>query len=274
MEESPTFSKRKEKKFLVNFDQIQELKKLIQDKKTKFLPDHLAKDTKFTSIENIYFDAPNFSSYHDSILKSVGRFKMRIRSYSQNDVSEDRVFIEIKAKDEGETLKKRVAFKRSWLDKFISDGYYPIDEFISLNEGKKLKKLKEHIKYISHLIINLGYAPVLKSSYVRYAYKIKSSNTVRITIDDELKFTPLMDHYPLEIPYKESFGANQYIVEIKYVDKGGLEEISDIMQILGEPAKFSKYCFGVYRLHQAHLPVTESREIPINQVTLPHAQLI
>ena len=145
MEESPTFSKRKEKKFLVNFDQIQELKKLIQDKKTKFLPDHLAKDTKFTSIENIYFDAPNFSSYHDSVLKSVGRFKMRIRSYSQNDVSEDRVFIEIKAKDEGAPLKKRVAFKRSWLDKFISDGYYPIDEFISLNEGKKLKKLKEHI---------------------------------------------------------------------------------------------------------------------------------
>lgn len=274
MDESPTFSKRKEKKFLVDYSQIQELKKLIQAKKSKFQTDHLAKDTKFTSIENIYFDAPNLSSYHDSISKSSGRFKMRIRSYSQNDVKNDQVFIEIKAKDEGATLKKRIAFKRDWLEKFIADGYYPVEEFIELNKDKNLVKLKENIKYISHLIFNLRYQPVLKSNYVRYAYKIKGSKTVRITIDDELSYTPLLDHYPLETPYKENFGSNQYIVEIKYVGSEGLEEISDIMEILGGPAKFSKYCFGVYSLHKAQLPATESIEIPFHERALPHAQLI
>jgi len=272
MEESPTFSKRKEKKFLVNYDQIQSLKRLIQAKKTKFLTDHLAKNTKFTSIENIYFDAPNLTSYHDSIKKSGGRFKMRIRSYSQNDIKEDRVFLEIKAKDEGATLKKRVAFKRDWLVKFFIDGYYPLEEFLEINNGKE--KALNTIKYISHLVLNLGYRPVLKSNYVRYAYKIKGSNTIRITIDDELKYTPLIDHFPLELPYKEHFGSNQYIVEIKYVGKEGLEEISDIMKILGEPAKFSKYCFGIYGLHKASLPATESGEMPVNQVRIPHAELI
>lgn len=274
MEESPTFNKRKEKKFLVTYDQIQKLKVLIQAKKTKFLTDHLAKDTKFTSIENTYFDAPNFSSYHDSILKSDGRFKLRIRSYSQNDVKEDTVFFEIKEKDQGQTLKKRVAFKKEWLDKFIHDGYYPLEEFIALNKGKKTKKIKKNIKFISHLIFNLGYRPVLKSSYVRYAYKIKGKETIRITIDDELKYAPLLDRYPLDVPYKENFTRNNYIVEIKYVVSEGLDEINDIMEILGESAKFSKYCFGVYGLHKAKLPATESRELPFHQANLPHAQLI
>jgi len=272
VKESPTFSKRKEKKFLVNYDQIQSLKRLIQAKKTKFLTDHLAKNTKFTSIENIYFDAPNLASYHDSIKKTGGRFKMRVRSYSQNDIKEDRVFLEIKTKDEGETLKKRVAFKRDWLDKFVVSGYYPLEEFLEINDGKT--KALNTIKYITHLVLNQDFRPVLKSNYVRYAYKIKGSNTVRITIDDELEYMPLIDQFPLKLPYKEHFNHDQYIVEIKYVGKKGLNEISDIMEILGEPTKFSKYCFGIYGLHKASLPAPESRKMALNEINLPHAQLI
>ncbi|RLA60403.1 MAG: hypothetical protein DRQ88_12605 [Epsilonproteobacteria bacterium] len=271
MVESATFAKRKEKKFIVSYDQMRDLKRLIKLKKNKFLTDHLEQNTKFTIIENTYFDSPSMSSYHESIQKSAGRFKMRIRSYLQNNVREDRIFLEIKAKDEGATLKKRVAFKKEWLDKFIADGQYPLDEFLKLNKEKNPVKVKENIKYISHLILNLHYRPVLKSNYVRYAYKIKGSKTIRITIDDELQFTPLLKKYPLEIPYKEHFDENKYIVEIKYVEKECLQEISDIMDILGRPAKFSKYCFGIYGLHKAQIPARESRN---QRNYIPHTQLI
>jgi len=266
MKESATFAKRKEKKFVVNFKQIQDLKKLIEENKKKFLTDHLSRETKFTFIENTYFDAPSYPSYHQSIKKLSKRFKLRIRAYSQDNKKDNLVFFEIKGKEDGQTLKNRVAFKSSWVDQYLADGIYPVKEFIELNKGKQSEKALETLSQIDYLVRGLGYSPVLKSSYVRYAYKIKDVKTIRITIDDNLAYKPLAKNYPLELPYKESITKDQYIVEVKYKASEKLDEITEILSILGNSAKFSKYCFGVYSAHKNLVPVRESQQLNISPI--------
>jgi hypothetical protein len=245
--ENGTFFRRKEKKFLVESKTYFTLKKIFDEPKGKFKRDHLASKTEFTYIENIYLDSPDLNSYHQSIIDHSDRFKLRIRSYSQDFVrDDDRIFFEVKGKENEATVKKRVAFKFEWLDRFLVDGAYPIDDFVFLNEDKEPTKSLEIVSYISRLIRNFKYKPILSSNYLRYAYKLRGTKDIRITIDRDLKFNPLVKDLRVELPYAGVFSGNQFIFEIKYLDEEMLSKIPEIMNLLGQTCKFSKYNYGIY----------------------------
>ena len=245
--ENGTFFKRKEKKYLVDSKIFFSLKKIFEDTNGIFKRDHFSSGTEFTYIENIYFDSPDLNSYHQSIREAPERFKLRIRRYAQDFVKDDnRIFFEIKGKENEATVKKRVAFKFDWLDKFLKDGTYPIGDFVILNEDKKPKKSIEIISSIYRLIRDLNYYPVLFSSYVRHAYKLRGTKDIRITIDQDLTFNPLVKDLRVELPYPRAISVNQYIVEIKYLSEEILLNISEIINLLGQSDKFSKYNYGIY----------------------------
>jgi hypothetical protein len=246
-QESITFFKRKEKKFIIDSKTFFSLKRIFEDPSGKFSRDHLDLDTSFTFIENIYLDSPNLNSYHQSIKDDSNRFKLRIRSYAQDfQKKDDVVFLEIKSKELNETIKKRVVIKRAWLEGFLRNGTLPEGDFFSLNLDKKPKKSLEIINYIYSLIKNLGYQPVLSSSYIRYSYKLNGTKVLRITIDSDLNFHPLKRDLNILLPYTESILQNQFVVEIKYLNEENLLSIPVIMSLLGASNKFSKYNFGIY----------------------------
>lgn len=248
LEESITFFKRKEKKFIIDSKTFSNLKEIFDGPNSNFKTDHLDKETDFTFIENIYFDSPDLNSYHQSLKGDENRFKLRLRKYAQDfKKADDRIFFEIKSKENGETVKKRVAFKSEWLDSFLKNGNFPEGEFALLNSDKKPQKSLKIIGLIYDLIKDLKYRPVLTSNYIRYAYKLKGSKSIRITIDRDLNFKSLVNDLPVLIPYQESIQKHQYIVEIKYLADELLLEISNVIDLLGQSNKFSKYSYGIYQ---------------------------
>ncbi len=245
--EDGTFFKRKEKKILVDSNTFFTLKKNFENPNGKFKRDHFSPGTEVTYIENIYLDSPDLNSYHQSLEENPERFKLRIRSYSQDFVrDDDRIFFEVKGKENGETVKKRVAFKFDWLLNFLQIGTYPIEDFILLNKDKKPKKSFEIASFIYRLIRDHNYKPVLSSSYIRYAYKLRDRKDIRITIDRDLKFNPLVNDLRVKLPYSGSISTNQFIVEIKYINEEILLNLPEIMNFLGQSSKFSKYNYGIY----------------------------
>lgn len=245
--EGNTFGKRYEKKYIVKKDVLTQFFKDHHEKITKdFSTDHYDQKSQFTIVNNIYFDSPGLNSYHDSIAKLPERHKLRIRSYAQNGVKEEFIFFEIKAKKEKQTIKTRIVMKEDWLNTFLEVGELPTRPLINLNAHQSKEKTLEIADQLSYFIHTLKYRPVIKSSYKRFAYKLRASGKLRLTVDTDLVISacsdkPICPHFE----YLKMIDTDEMIVEVKYKDKEVLERLKDLKLILGESTSFSKYCFGI-----------------------------
>lgn len=258
--ESLTFSKRKEKKFIIDGEAFIKLKAILDDPQGIFKKDYPDKNTDLTHIENIYFDSPDLKSYHLSATGDESRFKFRVRSYSQND---DLLYLEIKSRNDGQTTKERVVFRKIWMKEFLANGSFPEESFILLNSDKPSIKSLEILKSLSRIIHDSNFNPVLKTNYTRFAYKVRKLKSIRITIDKNLNFTSLTNNLQVEIPYESTILPDQYIVEVKYLSDEDLLRIPQVMEFLTTPKRFSKYCFGLYKesLKRRSYTATESTEL-------------
>ncbi len=258
--ESPTFSKRKEKKFIIDREAFLKLKSIFDDPQGIFKKDYPDKNSDLTHIENIYFDSSNLKSYHLSATGDESRFKFRVRSYSQN---EDLVYLEIKSRNDGQTTKERVVFRKIWMEEFLTNGSFPEESFVLLNSDKPPIKSLEILKSLSTLIHDLNFRPVLRTNYTRYAYKLRKFKSIRITIDKNLNFASLTNDLKVEVPYESTILPDQYIVEVKYLSDEDLLRIPQVMEFLTTPKRFSKYCFGLYNeyLKRRSSPATESTDM-------------
>ncbi len=227
MTEGKTFNKRFEKKYLVPKESVADL--FAENTLEEFVADHYSPNTEYTLIENTYFDSPKLDSYNQSMDKIPERIKLRIRSYAQDGKKEKFVFIEIKSKKDKATIKQRIVFKEEWLKKFLETGNCNMASLYELNAGKKKKKILETFNKIHNLIHQSKYRPVLKSSYKRFAFKLKDDDTVRITVDSNLNFHPLVSFKRPAKEYKKSIKKEQVIVEIKYQNKTSLERVGNLL---------------------------------------------
>ncbi len=248
--EGLTFGSRFEKKFIVNRIALTDyLAQNELDFYQKFDTDHYDKKSKFTLVHNIYFDSPHLNSYHDSLLKAPHRLKMRIRSYAQDGNSEEFLFLELKKKNQGETQKKRIAFRKEWLDPFLlSRNFIPIKDIVELNSHQRRGETLSIVDQLSFLVHQLQYRPVISSNYKRFAYKLKNSQKFRLTIDVDLTIKRLCPEIHTHLSYDNIISSSDAIVEVKYKQKESTSEILEkFSNLLGEGQSFSKYCFGVYQ---------------------------
>jgi SPX domain protein involved in polyphosphate accumulation len=255
-----TFGRRYEKKFVVDEKIIRDFAvKPDSDFAKKFIFDNNRDDSIYTIIENIYFDSHDLHSYNDSMEKKKERHKMRVRYYAQDGLPESNLFLEIKSSVEKETIKNRVKLKKSWLRRLLAYEEIPMEKILKINANKTPEEIKQFIQQVDYFTKDLGYKPMLKSSYMRFAFKLKETDKVRITMDRDLKFTRLNFSVDPEIPYEKSILDNEVIVEVKIGDPKYSDLVKFFKEHFGSSRGFSKYCYGIN--HTKHRFLAKDREL-------------
>lgn len=210
------FFKRVEKKYIINQNQYQILKEILDN---KMVEDEHGKST----ICNIYFDTDNYELIRHSITKPVYKDKIRLRSYNV-PTQADNVFLEIKRKYDKVVSKRRITIK-------LSD-YYKMN----LNNPKEQieKELAYYFKFYK-------LTPKVYLSYLRTAYYDKENKDFRITFDSNI----IARTYDLKLEsgnYGESIlPKGQYIMEIKTLNSIPLWLVRYLNDLKIVPGSFSKY---------------------------------
>lgn len=185
--------KRIEKKYLLTEEEYQELFKRISE---ALKPDKYHEST----ICNIYYDSENNDLLINSIEKPIFKQKVRLRSYKVPKLSDD-VFLEIKSK-----YKKVVGKRRTKLK---------LKEFRKYEQTGKFDKSNQIMKEIDYLFNLYDLKPAYFVAYDRKSYVGKDNESLRITIDTNLRSRK--DHLTLEYGDKgeQYFKDKMYIMEIK-----------------------------------------------------------
>jgi len=170
---------------------------------------------RIPSYQSQYFDDNKLSFYSAHHSGRPNRYKVRIRKYVESNL----LFLEIKHKFKGRTIKKRIT-----VDDFKSTFSSEMNKFITDNNFTKSTLL-----------------PTLENSFHRITLVNKTRNE-RLTFDFDLKFTR-------EDSTKEY--KNLVIAELKQEKIDRLSPFFVMMKNrIIRPYRLSKYCLGAIELYK------------------------
>lgn len=157
-------------------------------------------------IYSVYYDTDNHDVIRQNSSKPVYKEKMRIRSYYDRKDPEDKIFMEIKKKSEGQGNKRRIKLKIKEIEPFVNEGILPeTKDYLSAQVAKELQY---------YLKMNRVH-PALYVQYDRLALFGKEDKNFRMTFDrnvmtrrSNFQFGPSDIDEPL-LP------DGEYIMEIK-----------------------------------------------------------
>lgn len=215
--------------------------------------------TRYSINQTIYLDNRDLDSFQDNMMGVKPRFKVRIRRYNPNGEGWENVaYVELKIKEEdGMTRKLRVRIPESLIDD-VSNGK-PInlnDALVDLNRDVEKTTLWKRVALINSTVLKYGFKKQLVVEYNRRAY---SSNNLRITVDDSLKYHSFKsiekdvlgyiknsEHWKsVAKPTKKLMSNDLLILEVKHEG-----EIPSWLRKLLKESKansvsFSKYCAAI-----------------------------
>ncbi|TSC96038.1 MAG: hypothetical protein Athens101410_191 [Parcubacteria group bacterium Athens1014_10] len=195
---------------------------------------------KFYPVSSLYFDSIGYGCYNEKLYGLKVRRKVRLRSYSRDFREDDKIFLEIKRKDDIVVLKDRVIINkadcRDFLEKKINP--LPLKNF-SLSEQKVLKEIFWFKDYNCLL-------PQTMIIYNRQALEDKLNQGVRVTFDSQIKA------YPNKTSILSKKGVDIFpgkiVLELKCNNTipWWLHRIIQKYQL--NRTTYSKYCWGLYFL--------------------------
>jgi len=128
---------------------------------------------KRTTIQNIYYDTPDFRLIRASIDKPVYKEKLRVRSYGKANEN-GKVFVELKKKYDSVVYKRRIAMSNRAAEMWLtSEAGCATDNQIA-----------EEIEYFRQYY--RGIRPAVFLSYEREAYYMKDGSDFRVTFDEKI----------------------------------------------------------------------------------------
>jgi len=252
-----SFPQRYEYKYVVDLHCASELRSVVR----LFLPpDPYAADRPGFAypICSLYLDTEDMRLYRQSLTGEKTRFKLRLRSYS--DDPDSLVQLEIKRRLDRVVQKRRVALTRRQIDLFAAKSTNGWTNGIPETVLRELERFADHTRLASA-------RPLLKVRYLREAYE-SPAEPLRITFDTEVehalsldwnlcledprwKPTPLPERNAMEpVPQREDRGAF-VIFEIKFTDVFP-SWIQDLVRRFGlEPRSVPKYALSLDELLRA-----------------------
>ncbi len=161
--------RRTEKKYMVTRETYEALLERIGEYVT---PDEYGMST----INNIYFDTPDFRLIRASIEKpTVYKEKLRIRCYG-SPTPETNSFVELKKKYKGVVYKRRVSMPYEKAVAYLCKGEPPPEQTQITNEIDYFMKFYKKLR------------PRVSLFYDRMAFYCKEDRTLRITADTNIRF--------------------------------------------------------------------------------------
>lgn len=171
-------------------------------------------------INNLYFDTPDFSAFHDNTAGVSQRVKHRLRWYGRPFEVINGPALETKVKEN--LLGRKESFP-------LPEGQYSAGKLDGL-----LEQARRHLGYGPEL------QPVLFNSYYR-SYWATPTGRFRITIDSELQFGAYRKQEGQLLPYR----LPAVILELKYEQEDEGESDFIMQHLPFRPTKSSKYVIGV-----------------------------
>ncbi|MBN1391360.1 MAG: polyphosphate polymerase domain-containing protein [Sedimentisphaerales bacterium] len=129
-------------------------------------------------IVSLYLDSDNLQLCRESLSGLLKRFKLRVRSYS--DDADSPRFFEIKRRSNAVIIKSRAAVSDNDVAVLLAGHYVPPLQ----NRGTEVDALKQFQLYMKN--INAG--PKVLIRYMRQAYEGEGENRVRVTFDRQLTY--------------------------------------------------------------------------------------
>ena len=215
-----TVFKRREVKYLLSREQYEQLRLRMEE---YMQLDEFGRHT----INNIYFDTPDFLLIRRSIEKPVYKEKLRLRSYGKVE-KDSKAFVEIKKKYKSVVYKRRISISYD-------------DAMSYLCEGKKVMdtQISHEIDYFMKHYENLQPAVVL--TYERQAFFGKEDPDFRMTFDENI----LWRDYDLSLT-KGVYGTpilseGQVLMEVKAANALPLWLVKIMSDLHIYKTSFSKY---------------------------------
>ncbi|MCF7973948.1 MAG: polyphosphate polymerase domain-containing protein [Phycisphaerae bacterium] len=163
-----------------------ELKYLISESEavaiTEFIKVHMPEDRYsklqpggYYPIVSLYLDSEDLTLCRESLSGKKNRFKLRIRSYSDDE--QYPTFFEIKRRISSVIMKSRAPARHQDVPMLLKGLMLPQQDFRT-----NLEALNQFQLYCSYLTAQ----PAILIRYMRKAYESESENRVRVTFDREL----------------------------------------------------------------------------------------
>jgi hypothetical protein len=204
-------SSRLEYKYLVSNYQLNAVRAAIRPfvKLDRFAQSR--EDNAYT-IRSVYFDTPAMDCYEEKIDGIKIRKKYRIRGYNELD-SEEIIFLEIKRKYRNFISKNRAPLHNGDLEKLFKSR--DIDKYI-LPFGPEGKSYRDAQKFLYHYY-RLKLNPKILIVYEREAFYDRFNDSVRLTLDKNLRSAPFTYHNRLTNGYQlKPALKNHFILELKF----------------------------------------------------------
>jgi hypothetical protein len=243
------YASRYECKYLLSPMIVSELREFIQP---FMAPDRFAalRENYRYPICSLYLDSPDLLLYQQTVGGDKNRFKLRIRTYS--DDSPAPVFFEVKRKTNNIVQKRRARIDRGNAMRFLAErldgfGFHAVPAHAS-----ELEYFTSHMELASA-------RPLIRVRYLREAYESKGGDPIRITLDTELMHcvtfkTDLSHNHGRWV----STPVGGTILEIKFTDRFP-SWIRDLVQVFGlRQQPVPKYVWSVEHM------MLEGRESALN----------
>ncbi len=188
-------------------------------------------------IVSLYLDSKNLQLCRQSLEGQKNRFKLRIRSYT-DDLDYPR-FFEIKRRADNVIIKTRTRVTHRSVAPLISGSSLPLQDYNT--DGETLKQFQLYMASINAM-------PVIQVRYMRRAYEDDSDNRVRITFDRGLAYSvSSMPEVSLNGRGWQRHSLDGVILEIKFTDRypawlGKMAEYFELRQ-----QSVSKYVSSIKR---------------------------
>lgn len=166
--------KRKECKFLINKEQLDNLLKVLEE---NLVYDKYSEGGKYYLIRNIYYDTSDNNCIRKSLFKPQYKEKMRLRKYGYYNDNGKKYYLEIKKKCYGIVSKRRIGLSLDEVNNLVHNHIKPVRETYL---DKQI--INEFIYYLS--INNIKEKVFI--SYERLAFFDPDNPNFRLTIDKNI----------------------------------------------------------------------------------------
>jgi len=173
---------RFEFKYVTNLQILETLRERLADSMT---PDPNVAGDGY-QVNSIYYDTPEFNCYYEKLDGEKRRFKVRARWYGQlvpeTDLSQYKVFVEIKHRNNDMNFKNRVAVSAELLPELVNNQnrLLQLEEVCGNSQIHKAATIK-------HIISQKLFYPTCIVSYHRRPFVCRFNPRLRVTFDTHIR---------------------------------------------------------------------------------------
>jgi len=190
-------------------------------------------------VHSLYLDSDQLATYWATVHCEKQRFKLRVRYY--DDDPESPLFFEIKRRENECVLKQRGAVHRR-AGELLLMGQLPGPEHLITPKLHHLAALQK----FCHLMQQLNAHPTVHVVYSREAWASPQGNSVRVTIDREVRGEPQREAvFSTEMSKPVYPFGQRRVLELKFTDRfpGWFKDIVQHFDLVQTGAP--KYCGSV-----------------------------